>query len=101
VRVHLRPALCVREDDSRRLRLSPHPQGDQGHGGELASARFVVTRDRGKKYFGAFVPDLATARKLVEVVQKGVKDSAPEILCAKPETVRELALDLATGEVER
>jgi hypothetical protein len=66
---------------------------------ELGAARFVVTRDGGKKYFGAFVPDLATGRKLASVVENAVKDSAPQVLCVKPEELRQVKIDLATGEV--
>jgi hypothetical protein len=75
-------------------------QALKGHK-DLAGATFVVTRDRGNKYFGAFVPDLALARKLAGVVQKGVKDASPEILCAQPEKVRDLAIDFETGDVKR
>jgi hypothetical protein len=68
---------------------------------DLAGIRLVVTRDRGRKYFGAFAPSLEIGKKLVEVVQKGVPDSTPQLLCVKPEVVREMEIDLATGDVKK
>lgn len=68
---------------------------------QFSKARFVVTRENGQKYFGAFVPDLALGKKMVERIRKEVEGSSPQLLCAKPEVVRELPLDLKTGEVIR
>lgn len=68
---------------------------------QFAKARFVVTRENGQKYFGAFVPDLDLGKKMVDRIRKEVEGSAPQLLCAKPEVVRELPLDLRTGEVAR
>jgi hypothetical protein len=68
---------------------------------QFSKARFVVTRENGQKYFGAFVPDFALGKKMVERIRKEVEGSAPQLLCAKPEVVRDLPLDLRTGEVAR
>jgi hypothetical protein len=68
---------------------------------QFSKARFVVTRENGQKYFGAFVPDLALGKRMVERIRKEVEGSSPQLLCAKPEVVRELPLDLRTGEVDR
>jgi hypothetical protein len=68
---------------------------------QFSKARFVVTRENGQKYFGAFVPDLALGKKMVERIRKEVEGSSPQLLCAKPEVVRELPLDLKTGDVLR
>jgi hypothetical protein len=68
---------------------------------QFSKARFVVTRENGQKYFGAFVPDLALGKKMVERIRKEVEGSSPQLLCAKPEVVRELPLDLRTGDVLR
>jgi len=68
---------------------------------QFAKARFVVTRENGQKYFGAFVPDLDLGKRMVDRIRKEVEGSSPQLLCAKPEVVRELPLDLRTGEVAR
>ena len=68
---------------------------------QFSKARFVVTRENGQKYFGAFVPDLALGKRMVERIRKEVEGSSPQLLCARPEVVRELPLDLRTGEVTR
>ncbi len=66
---------------------------------ELAGARFAETEDNGKRYFGAFVPDLAMGKKLEKLVKDNVKGSKPAVLCAAPRVIRELEVDLKTGEV--
>jgi hypothetical protein len=68
---------------------------------ELDGTRLVVTRDRGRKYFGAFAPSLDAGKKLVAAVKRGVPDTDPELLCVKPEVVREMPIDWATGEVKK
>jgi hypothetical protein len=48
----------------------------------------------------AFVPSFDLGKKLVDLVQKGVKGSTPQLLCGKPaRTNRSLKIDLRTGEV--
>ncbi|MBL9026413.1 MAG: hypothetical protein JNL21_29725 [Myxococcales bacterium] len=66
---------------------------------EYDKTRFVVANDGGQKFFSAIVPDVATGRKLVSLIEKEVKGSKPQLLCAEPEIVREMKLDLKTGEV--
>lgn len=66
---------------------------------EFARARFVVTKDYGQKFFTAMVPDFALGQKLVALVEKEVKGAKPQLVCADPEVVREVKIDLATGEV--
>ncbi|WP_437328568.1 hypothetical protein [Sorangium sp. So ce381] len=68
---------------------------------EFSPARFVVTRDMGQRFFAAFVPTWDLAKKLEERIKTDVQGSAPQIVCAKPEVVRELKLDLKTGEVAK
>ncbi len=67
----------------------------------FSGARFVVTKDRGQRYFGAFAPSYDVGKAMVARVAKEVQGSQPQLLCAKPEVVREIKLDLATGEVVR
>lgn len=67
----------------------------------LEGTRFVVTEENGKKYFGALPTDYATGQKLVALIQKQVKGAMPALLCADPKVVRELPIDLNTGEVRR
>ncbi|MCA9628268.1 MAG: hypothetical protein KC766_11405 [Myxococcales bacterium] len=67
----------------------------------LENTRFVVTEDNGKKYFGAIPDDYEVGKRLVAHVTKKVKGSVPVLLCADPKVVRELPIDLATGEVKR
>ncbi|MFO0553660.1 MAG: hypothetical protein U0271_35080 [Polyangiaceae bacterium] len=66
---------------------------------EFSSVRFVVTRDYGKKFFAAMSPDFDTANKLMAVVKKEIPTATPTVVCAEPEIVRELKLDLKTGDV--
>ncbi|WP_437606941.1 hypothetical protein WMF20_39450 [Sorangium sp. So ce834] len=68
---------------------------------EFSPARFVVTRDMGQRFFAAFVPSWDLAKELQERIKADVKGSTPQIVCAEPEVVRELKLDLKTGEVAR
>lgn len=75
-------------------------QAVKGHP-ELAGARFVETEDNGKRYFGAFVPDLAMGKKLEKLVKDKVKGSKPAVLCNAPKVIRELNIDLRTGDVVR
>ena len=66
---------------------------------EYSKTRFVVTRDAGQKYFTALVPDYDTGKRLVQLVEKEVQGSKPQLVCAEPEIVREVKIDLATGDV--
>ncbi|WP_437985396.1 hypothetical protein [Sorangium sp. So ce117] len=68
---------------------------------EFSPARFVVTRDMGQRFFAAFVPTWDLAKKLEERIKADVQGSTPQIVCATPEVVRELKLDLKTGEVAK
>ncbi|AUX44963.1 hypothetical protein SOCE26_064330 [Sorangium cellulosum] len=68
---------------------------------EFSPARFVVTRDMGQRFFAAFVPSWALAKTLQERIKTDVQGSTPQIVCAEPEVVRELKLDLKTGEVAK
>ncbi|WP_438035574.1 hypothetical protein [Sorangium sp. So ce204] len=68
---------------------------------EFSPARFVVTRDMGQRFLAAFVPTWDLAKKLEERIKTDVRGSTPQIVCAKPEVVRELKLDLKTGEVAK
>jgi hypothetical protein len=68
---------------------------------ELASVKFAVTRDGGQKFFVGLTPSFDLAKKLRDRIEKEVKGSKPQIVCAEPEVVRELPLDLASGEVRK
>ncbi len=67
----------------------------------LEDTRFVVTEDNGKKYFGAIPNDYEVGKRLVAHVSKKVKGSVPVLLCADPKVVRELPIDLKSGEVRK
>lgn len=65
---------------------------------ELEGLEFAETQDGGRRYFVAFAPSFDKARKLAEVVRKGVKGSTPQVLCGRPPQVnRALRIDLRTG----
>jgi hypothetical protein len=66
---------------------------------ELAGVRFVVTKDLGQKFFAAQVPTFAAGKKLTALIEQEVKGSKPQLLCAEPEVLREVKIDLRTGEV--
>jgi hypothetical protein len=74
-----------------RAALKGHP--------EFRDVEFAETEELGQHYFGAFVPELALAKKLVAVVEKGVKGSKPVALCRNPKKLRILGIDLKTGNV--
>ncbi len=65
---------------------------------EFSSARFVKTEENGRKYFGAFVKDYASGRKLTALLASKVKNATPKLLCHKPKVLAELEFDLATGK---
>lgn len=64
---------------------------------EFAKARFIVSRERGRQFFGALLADDNVADKLVTVVGKAIKGSPARSLCAEPPAVREVKIDLASG----
>lgn len=66
---------------------------------EFAGARFAVTRDGGQKFFTALVPSFDMGQKLSALIRKEVQGSSPNVVCADPEVLRELKLDLKSGEV--
>jgi hypothetical protein len=66
---------------------------------EFAKAKFIVSRERGKQFFGALLADDKVADSLVTVVGKAIKGSAVRSLCAEPAAVREVKIDLATGSL--
>lgn len=66
---------------------------------ELSKVRFVVAKDGGERFFSGIVPDVATGKKLVALIEREVKGSKPQLVCAEPEIERELAIDLKTGEI--
>ncbi|NUO48667.1 MAG: hypothetical protein HOV80_07410, partial [Polyangiaceae bacterium] len=66
---------------------------------EYEKSRFVVAKDGGQKFFSAIVPDVKSGRKLVELIEKEVKGSKPQLVCAEPEIVREVKIDLKSGDV--
>jgi hypothetical protein len=67
---------------------------------ELKGTRFAVTEDGGKRYFVGFPPSFQVAQELVKVVSAGVNGSKPQVVCAEPKVIREMNLDLATGEIK-
>lgn len=68
---------------------------------ELRGSRFVVARDGGEKFFSAIVPDVLVGRKLVALIEREVVGSKPQLVCAEPEVLRELRIDLGTGELQK
>ncbi len=72
----------------------------KGHG-ELAGVKFVVSKDYGKKFFAGLAPSFEVAQKLAKLVEREVQGAKPGIVCAEPEIVRELSIDLKTGEVRK
>jgi hypothetical protein len=68
---------------------------------EFKDVRFVVTKDYGQKFFSGLAPSFNDAKKLAALIEKEVKGSKPQVVCAEPEILRELKLDLKTGEVQK
>jgi hypothetical protein len=66
---------------------------------EYEGTRFVVVQDGGKKFFSALMPSFQLGQKLVKLIEKEVPNSRPQLLCAEPEILREVKIDLATGNV--
>jgi len=61
-------------------------------------ARFVVVEENGRKYFGAILPNYTLGKALVDEIEKEVKGAKPALLCYEPKVVRELKLNIETGE---
>ena len=59
----------------------------------------LVRRLPAEKVYDAAKRDFDTAKKLVDVVQKAIPTARPAIVCAEPEVLRELKIDLKTGNV--
>lgn len=70
----------------------------KGHA-ELGGVEFAVTLDRGQKYFVGITPSFDKALALKGVIEKGVGGSKPQIVCAEPQVIRKLGLDLTSGEI--
>jgi hypothetical protein len=68
---------------------------------ELSGVKFSVVKENGKKFFSGLAPSYEAAKKLQALIAREVKDSSPQIFCAEPEVVREIAIDLRTGEVAK
>jgi hypothetical protein len=68
---------------------------------EFASVKFAVTRDGGQKFFVGLTPSFDLGKKLRDRIEKEVQGSKPQVVCAEPEIIRELPLDLATGELRK
>jgi hypothetical protein len=65
---------------------------------QFKDARFVVVEENGRKYFGAILPNYSMGKALVEVIEKEVKGAKPALLCHEPKVVREMKLNIETGE---
>ncbi|MBK8257936.1 MAG: hypothetical protein IPK82_35385 [Polyangiaceae bacterium] len=70
----------------------------KGHG-EFSKLKFVVTKDNGQKYFTAMGGDFASSEKLRAHIEKEVQGAKPTIVCTEPEVVREVKINLTTGDV--
>lgn len=66
---------------------------------EVAGARYFVTKDLGQKFLTAQVPTFEAGQKLAALIAKSLAGAKPQILCATPEVVRELKIDLGTGDI--
>jgi len=66
---------------------------------EVAGARYFVTKDLVQKFFVAQVPTFAAGQRLAALIEKSLQGAKPQVVCAAPEVVREVKIDLGTGEV--
>lgn len=71
---------------------------------EFAKVSFAETEERGRRYFVAFMnrdsyDEIGLGKKLVSLVKKEVQGSNPSLLCGSPRVVRELQIDVMSGEV--
>jgi hypothetical protein len=67
---------------------------------ELKTVDFVVTRDFGQRFLAALTTSFGDAQSLSRLVEKGVAGAKPQVLCADPEIVRHVKLNLVTGGIE-
>ena len=75
-----------------------HRAALKGHA-EIAKARFIVTNEKGRVFFGALAGDYDTVAAIQKAVDGGVKGSKTSVLCAEPPAAREIKIDPATGSV--
>lgn len=68
---------------------------------EFTGARFAVTRDAGQRFFAALVPSFEMGQKLQKHIAQEVQGSKPQLVCAEPEILREIKLNLGTGEIAK
>ncbi len=68
---------------------------------ELGGVKLVVSREKGTQLFGAQMADEKVARKVADLVKKSVKGAPVSQLCAAPVALREVKVDLATGEIAK
>lgn len=66
---------------------------------DIGAPKFIVSRERGKQMFGALTADENAAEKIEQIVRKAIKGSPAESMCADPPAVREVKIDLATGNL--
>jgi hypothetical protein len=45
------------------------------------------------------MPSFELGQRLVKLIEKEVKGSKPQLLCAEPEVQREVKINLSTGEI--
>lgn len=64
---------------------------------EFKDARFIEFKRLDKRFMGAFVPDAEMGKKLVELVQKKVPNSTPQLACHAPKPSRIIEIDLSRG----
>jgi hypothetical protein len=63
--------------------------------------KLAVTRDGGERFLVGMGGDFALARELAAHVEKNVAGAKPRIVCAEPQVIRELDVDLVTGELRK
>ena len=78
-------------------------QAIKGHR-ELLGVKLAETEERGRRYLVGFtgtetIDGLLQGRQLLDLVKKEVKGSTPTLLCGAPRVVRELNIDVMSGEV--
>jgi hypothetical protein len=73
---------------------------------EFEKFRFAETEENHKRYFVAWVdpdayPPDGAGRALAKLVKEKVQGASPQVLCGRPRMVRELGIDVMTGNVKR
>jgi hypothetical protein len=66
---------------------------------EYADARFVISRERGMRFFGALLADRERAENLAARARWATSNDDVRVICAEPPAERELRIDLATGDL--